>query len=417
MLAQNYYSPVAKIEAALAKGEDRGDISQAQVLEIKKVILPAMFGRLGQDGMNSTWRAAQAYLMSAGSVVFLPLAVLSSLAEAGQVGIRIYDPLLGKNMTQSQWTVLQHIGDAITGKDKASWKEAETMTHQLGLVVGSAIEHAISSSVESEFLPSEIKRFNHKFFEFTGLKWWTDFTRRLAYVSGKEALRDYARLAAQGNPQAIAQAKVVGLDINLANSLTDDQWTQTENFKHAIYTWSEEALLRPGADTRPARMSDPRFAIFWYLKDFSWAFQARTMAYTASISKLQPNLLAKMTPWIAAAVPLMIAGTLGSFIRELATNQLPARALGVNPADRYKDAWDVATAALTRSGSLGPYELVFQFFNNYEHRGLPWISQVSPFAAVLQDMATRGSGNALRDKIPGIAVFSKPVRDAILGVD
>jgi hypothetical protein len=414
-LDNNYYSPVANIEAALANGEDQGTITQAQVLRIKRTILPAMFGRLGQDEMSASWRASQAYLMSAMNVVFLPLAIMSSLSEVGQIGIRMYDPILGKNMWQAQGDMLRNIGKLVIGADgKHNTAEADIITKQLGIVISTATESATSASVESEFIPSEIKRFNQKFFELTLLKQWTDFTRRLAYMCAKDAMRDYATKAAAGNPEAIAQAKVLGLDINAANTLADSAWIQTENFQHAVYTWIEEATLRPGPDTRPARMSDPRFALIWYLKDFSWAMQARTISYVVAQSKLQPDMISKMAPWIAAAIPMMIAGSVGAYLRDLLTNQGPAALLGVTPVDRYKTSWDAVSTAITRSGLLGPSEMLFQFFSNYEHRGIPWISQVSPVASVLQDMAQRGSAKALRDKLPGLSVFSKPIRDAVL---
>jgi len=154
--------------------------------------------------------------------------------------------------------------------------------------------------------------------------------------------------------------------------------------------------------------------LLWYLKDFSWAFQARTMSHVIQQSKLQPDMISKLTPWIAAAIPLMIAGSVGAYARDLITNQIPAAALGVKPIDRYQNSWMIASNAITRSGLLGPSELIYQFVTNYEHRGIPWISQVSPFASVLQDMAQRGSPKALLDKLPLLSVFSKPVRDSAL---
>jgi hypothetical protein len=195
--------------------------------------------------------------------------------------------------------------------------------------------------------------------------------------------------------------------------MDNDTWIKTENFRTAIYRWVEEATLRPGADTRPARMSDPRFGLLWYLKDFPWAMQARTLSYVVQQSKLQPNAVAKLMPYIAASIPLMIAGAIGAYAKDLLTNQIPAAALGVTPNDTYKDSWSSAMGAIKKSGMLGIAEMPVQFFESYEHRGLPWIGAVSPVASILQDAAIRGAGRSLSDKIPIRSVFSKPVRDAI----
>ena len=408
----NYYDPVAKIEAALANGEDQGEIPQQDVIRIKNVILPAMFGRLGQEEMSSSWRAVQSYIQTAMNVVFLPMAVLSSLAEPSQIGVRMYDPLLGESMWTAQGKMLTNIG-ALLQKGNGKSEEAQTILKQLGLIKDAAIEHALTGSIESEYIPMGVKKFNAKFFEVTLLKSWTDFVRRLAYTSGKDALRDYASKAMNGNPQAIAQAKALGLDIQAATTMDNDTWVQSENFQTAIYRWVEEATLRPGADTRPARMSDPRFGLLWYLKDFPWAMQARTISYVAQQSKLQPTVIAKMIPWIAASIPLMIAGAIGAYSKDLLTNQLPAAALGVQPNDTYKDSWKSVMGAIKKSGMLGIAEMPVQFMESYEHRGIPWIGTVSPVASVLQDVALRGAGKALSDKLPIRSVFSKPVRDAM----
>lgn len=141
--------------------------------------------------------------------------------------------------------------------------------------------------------------------------------------------------------------------------------------------------------------------------------QARTLSYVVQQSNLQPNAVAKLMPYIAASIPLMIAGAIGAYAKDLLTNQIPAAALGVSPADTYQDSWTTAMGAIKKSGMLGIAEMPVQFFESYERRGLPWIGAVSPVASIIQDAAIRGAGRALSDKIPIRSVFSKPVRDAI----
>ena len=159
------------------------------------------------------------------------------------------------------------------------------------------------------------RQFNAKFFEATGLKWFTDFTRRTAYTVGKGAVYDYAKLSMSDDPTVAAQAKamasVVNLDIGEALKLSREDWIKTDNARQAVSTWIEEATLRPNASTRPARMSDARMGLVWFLHDFQWAMHAKTLTYVAQQSKLQPTVLAKMLPWMAAAIPMMIAGALG----------------------------------------------------------------------------------------------------------
>ena len=409
-LAKNYYTPMGKLDAALLNGQDVGDLTTAQVIRIQDVIIPAVFGRLGQDEMGASWRAAQAYLMTGMNIVFLPTAVFSSMAELAQIGVRLSDPLMGKGMWASQGKMLSKLLKGLSSKGT----EADIMTKQLGIIKDAAIESAITASVESEYQPLNAREVNQKFFEITGLKWFTDYTRRVAYLSGKDALRDYASQAKAGNAQAIAQAKVLGLNIDEANTMSDSDWIQTDGFKNAIYTWIEEATLRPGPDTRPARFSDPRFAMLWYLKDFQWAMYARTGSYVMQQSKLQPSVARKMLPWVAAAIPMMVAGMIGSAAKDLITNIGPAAVMGVKPTDRYKSAWDVTWSAMQRSGIMGPSEMLAQTAFNLDRRGISWLGMAGPVATTLQDMATRGTGRVMQEKIPGVSMFSKPVKDAIL---
>ena len=225
-----------------------------------------------------------------------------------------------------------------------------------------------------------------------------------------------ARGNGPGKAQAQAQADAIGLNVDEAAALmsNNDAWIRSKNFQDALFNWVDEATLRPGPHTRPARFSDPRFMLIGYLKDFPWAMQAKTLSYLVQQSRLQPGLAEQLTPWLAAAIPMMIAGSLGAYVRDLITNQGPAAALGIQPLDRYAHASRFMSDAVTRSGLLGPFELLYTFGTNYEYRGIPWLNAVSPLATLMQDMAQRGSGNVAMHKIPVIAQMARPVQNAIL---
>jgi hypothetical protein len=418
-LDRNYYSSFSKMDAALANGEESGDISLANVKRIKDVIIPAMLGRLGQKEMSASWRATQAYVMTAMNVMYLPLMVLSAIAELPQIAIRLYDPILGNGMFSSQAKMLRTVGELVVSPNGDRKKEASTILRAIGLIKDSAIESAITTSTEGEFLPTNVKQFNQRFFELTQIKRFTEFERMVAYNIAKDAFIEYATLAKGTGPeaaQAQAQADAIGLDVDATLALMGDNetWINSKNFQDAMYNWVDEANLRPGANTRPARMSDPRFAVIWYLKDFSWAMQARTLTYLVQQAKLQPDAMHQLIPWISAAIPMMIAGGLGAYARELLTNQGPAALFGTKPSDRYDSASTVISAMLTRSGMLGPMEILYSMGANYEHRGLPWVGAVSPIASLIQEAALTGSIPTAKRHIPGIAQLSAPNKKFVL---
>ena len=410
----HYYSPVGRLSALIVRGLESGDLKQEDAIRIKQVIIPALLGRLGQKEMGAAWRAGQAYLQTGMNVAFLPLAVTSSLAEPGQIAIRLTDVLLGHSMWESVGKVLTAtVKMLFTEQGKIDRAFVNAMNHAQGRTMAYALEHAHTASIEAEYVPMGVKKFNARFFQITQLKRWTDFTRDLAYVLGKDAMRDYIQQARAGVPQAQAQADSLGLDYS-GNRPLDAVWENSQEFQTAMSRWMNEATLRPGAETRPARMSDPRFGLIWYLKDFPWAMAARTLSYLMQQSNLQPTTLARMTPWISAAVPMMLAGAMGAFIKDMLVNQAPSALLGIEAKDNYEDSWNVVTGAMKKSGMLGPLEIMWQFTESYEHRGLPWIGAVSPAASLIQDAAIRGAGHSLRDKLPFLSILPKHVRDVIL---
>jgi hypothetical protein len=310
-----------------------------------------------------------------------------------------------------------------TAEGKVDLEKSRVLGHSLGLIRDAAIEHVLTAAIESEYVPAGVKKFNAKFFEFFQLKRWTDFVRATSITLGRETIKDYARKAQAGIPQAMQQLRTLGLTPQDVLGKTDDDLYEDPKFRTAIDRWTNEATLRPGADTRPARLSDPRLALVAYLKDFPWAIQARTLSYVMEQSKLQPTVLAKMTPWISAAIPMMAAGAIGAFTKDFLTKELipgglEAAGLIRNvPELPETDPWQRALRSIKKSGMLGVMEMPLQFVEGYEHRGIPWIGIVSPAAQVFQDMALRGTGRVLFDKIPGRALLPKPVRDAIVSYD
>jgi hypothetical protein len=63
---------------------------------------------------------------------------------------------------------------------------------------------------------------------------------------------------------------------------------------------------------------------------------------------------------------------------------------------------------------LGQFEMLFTFAQNYEHRGLPWISLAGPIPSLLQEAATTGSRNTFMRHLPGISMLAAPAKKEVL---
>tara|TARA_B110000503_G_C7130705_1_gene406701 strand:- start:1215 stop:2084 length:870 start_codon:yes stop_codon:yes gene_type:complete len=280
--------------------------------------------------------------------------------------------------------------------------------------MNSALESVFTSSVEGEYMPTALRKLNSKFFEVTLLKKWTDHVRITSYILGKDALKDYVTQARAGVPQAQAQCEMVGLDYSTEAGDLGTAWEQSPNFKMAIRRWMNEATLRPGADTRPGRLSDARLGLVGYLKDFPWAMQARTLTYVLGMSKLQPTLAAQMVPWLGAIIPMMVAGAIGAGLKDILTNQIPSSLLGIEPKDNYESSLTASYAALKKSGLLGQFELMVQSVEELEYGGVPFLGLLGPVATKLQSIAKGGLGNTVTNSAPILSMFPKPVRDGFL---
>jgi hypothetical protein len=70
-------------------------------------------------------------------------------------------------------------------------------------------------------------------------------------------------------------------------------------------------------------------------------------------------------------------------------------------------------AAVKKSGMLGPMELLLQFGESYNYRGIPGIGIVSPVASLMQEAAIKGVGTTLQAHAPVLGWFPKHIRQAM----
>ena len=303
-----------------------------------------------------------------------------------------------------------------TREGKADLKRANKMARLLGIVMDHVVENAITASMEGDFMPATVRKFNAKFFRAILLKQFTDFTRSISLLLAEDAIVDYARAAAEGSQQGARQLKTLGLTVQDVVRWQAARDTQNlvahPKIATAIDRWINEATLRPRPATRPVFGSDVRFGLIWYLKDFPWTMAATTYSVILQQARLATTRLGYLIPWFAAAIPLIAVGMLADFLKNLLFAKTPAALAGVELKDHDTTAWEATLSAVKRAGVLGPWEMFLQFLENYQHMGLPWMGLISPVAGILQDAAIRGTGQVLKDRTPGIAILPHPVRDA-----
>ncbi|MCH7687177.1 MAG: hypothetical protein IH899_10930, partial [Planctomycetes bacterium] len=66
------------------------------------------------------------------------------------------------------------------------------MSRAFGLISSEASNHILTEYVDNHFMPPGLRRMNEVFFKYTGLNWYTDFTRKMALVVGIDYIKNMA---------------------------------------------------------------------------------------------------------------------------------------------------------------------------------------------------------------------------------
>ena len=116
------------------------------------------------------------------------------------------------------------------------------------------------------------------FFKYTGLQWFTNFTRTFATGMGVQFLIRHAENKTN-NPRAERYLRDLGVTAEEIKAWDkggrDINSSENRNVKFALQKFVESSILRPNAAERPSWASDPRWALVWQLKSYFYAFYTK----------------------------------------------------------------------------------------------------------------------------------------------
>ena len=198
----------------------------------------------------------------------------------------------------------RHVKTAIKAVlDSSTREEAMRMGRLIGAIQDSVTEHVLNDQTVSQFMSPKMKNINEKYFRVIGMHQWTNMTRVMGLVVGREFLRDHAaRAQGTGRKAEVSRQHLEELGV------THDQVTAwfdagmpTANDVHsdvisALNTFIDESIIRPDPTIRPMWGSDRNLQIFFHLKSFMWGYHEmilrriwnrRRVATCCSISRLK----------------------------------------------------------------------------------------------------------------------------------
>lgn len=304
----------------------------------------------------------------------------------------------GPVLRSKSFNSIKNVGEVLG--NKVNREEAAQLAKDIGVVSTDAISSMYVNAAELDIMNEDAKFVSEKFFEYTGLNWYTQFTREFAAGMGKRFLVEHAKKAEQGDKTSIRYLNELNLTSAEVNAWIKDNFDvkNHQKVKEGLGRFVEESIVRPDSSQRPVWASDPRFALIWQLKSFFYAYGKNIIGGVSNEVKARvgegQKLPALSLPLLLAASTLLPLSMLGLDLRERFKVGLdwllpftgPQNDSGIfdSSGKNYRKSLDMepgeyAFEILDRSGVFGPFALAMPLFMQEKRYGDPfWVSPLGP---------------------------------------
>ncbi len=275
----------------------------------------AMEGTLGYDKIGPKMRKFNSWMTTYQSVRLLPLVLLSSQIDPWGIVVR------GAPIRTAMDAYKRGIKEVINSwRGKETHDADTTLAEFVGTIEHQAFLDTFGSSYDSMFMTAGAKKVSDKLFHHNGMEAWNRAMRTQATVAATEFIKAHAKGESEHSQRWLEELGLKASDVKtvdgkLAVSKGDfmglnakldehDAQRMEDTMRFAINQWVDGAMMRPNAAMKPTWASDPRFALLFYLRQFSYAFQKTYLARAANEYKN-----GNMSPAMALLpfVPTMIA--------------------------------------------------------------------------------------------------------------
>jgi hypothetical protein len=410
MIKQGLWDPKAQYHRYLRQLH-REKATDEEIKTIEKYI-DANLGQLGRDDIPAGARRFMANMIAYQNMRVLMFTVFASLPDAMGPAIR------AGSMKDAFVSVKNHIHDIATDDNKLA-----EMAHAYGIISDQWNDHAMTEYVDNHYMSPRARAWNDGFFKWTGLNYYTDFTRKAALAVGidylennlrryKEASTEKERFKAQN---ALAELGLEPYQVEkwLADgkptyhSLAMDGKDYQQKITEALVQFVDESIMRPNAAARPIMASHPGVALIYHLKSFLY------QVHEVVLKRLKYNIDEAQTPaqYAAALLPaigMMLMTAIGLELRELiqyaGSNRKP-------PTDRM-DGWEYTFELMQRSGLTGISQLAFDL-EAADDRGMSHVAGIGgPTLSQAVQIVGKPSSQTIPKAIPVLGQLQSG-RDAV----
>jgi hypothetical protein len=394
-LRKNVWNSRGKIEAILERAESQG--ATKQDLKMMKGYVDANLGMFGRDSISERTRTIMAAVVAYTNMRTLLFTVFASLPDSVGPAIRSGD------MRRTFKTAMKNIHEI-----RLDDSELADRARAWGIISSVANQHMMTEYVDNHFMPPTLRKWNDSFFKWTGLNYYTDFTRKYALAVGVDTIKNEA---GKVNDQSLTQkqrdrAKQFLAELGLTSDMVD-VWVANgeltwggigydtesavdEKIAEALIQFVDESIMSPNPSQRPLLASHPAFVLVFHLKGFIYAIHdvvLKRLAHNFNIADTPAQVVGAIAP----AILMVMLTAFGLELRELIT--------GDDRTGRM-DGWEYTWESLERSGLLGIPLLAWDF-NSAGARGQSeFVALGGPAIGQFADLISRPISQTIPKAIP-----------------
>ena len=357
------------------KDEDGNSILEEEMDKLdpedKAVVEEIIATHLGYqtNPLSPMWRKVNSYGQFLQFITILPFAAIASLPE-------LAGPVINSKEFSGLIEGLKQIPATI--KNRA---EARQFARDLGVVTNEVVANSWVTQAELDYMDPKVRKMSDVFFKYTGLQWFTTFSREFAAGMGVQFILKHARNEFD-NPRSERYLQELGLTAEdvLAWNKGGRKFTTPEGkkVKRGLQRFVESSILRPNSAERPVWASDPHWALVWQLKSYFYAYGKVIMGgvYREMVARRtemdgqgMPQLTATLAVLGLTALATMPLAMLAMEVREYTKQGLAAILPGVETDNKYfrTDRMDwptYLTEVVDKSGFLGIFTLAAMSHQN-----------------------------------------------------
>lgn len=322
---------IDKIKAHLTGADDAVRQADAVIARARKAVM-AMEGTLGAQAegkMKELLRRYTPALVVYQNFRLLWLSLFSQFIDPLGVMVR------GGTAKEAFNAYVRGLRGVMHGWRGTEAEDSATqLARKLGVIDATNALNTMGNMYSATYLDGRAKKINDALFRWNGVEQFSQGVR----VGATEAAVSFIKFHLEkGNRHSERYLAELGLKKG------DTFDIDSPKIRDAIFRWVDGATVRPNAALRPPWASDPHYALFFHMKQFTYAFHKiilERMISEAKHGNYDPIYVA-----LAAYVPVMVAADV---VRGFVGNG------GDEPPwMRRADAGDIVLRGVERAGLLG----------------------------------------------------------------